>query len=249
MKYLGHSITFFMENSLIVLTGIKDDIEAINLLTAFNYDGSTIKTGLNVHTIAAELESRQIGIHGELLNTGQEFQSLSKAARIEFTDYAKLIDLEYVSSEDNPLRALANDVIKDRGRLTWLKKAKEYYYYVLKSDSIISRISIYGLTRQRIETALNNITTVEDTKAKYLRLKGDAEESIRKRDHALKELETWMKKLISVCRIAFKEHPQFLEKIGIQVLSEGYKRAKAPKEPSGKKSTTKTRIEMPPEME
>jgi hypothetical protein len=221
-----------MENSLIVLKGIKDDIEAINLLTAFNYDGSTIETGLNVHTIAAELESRQIFIHGELLNTGKEFQSLSKAARIEFKDYAKLIDLEYDSTEDNPLRALANDAIKDRGRLTWLKKAKEYYHYVLKSDSIISRISIYNLTRERIEAALNSVTAVENTKAKYFRLKGDAEESIRKRDHALRELETWMKKLISVCRIAFKEHPQFLEKLGIQVLSEGYKRAKAPKEPS-----------------
>jgi hypothetical protein len=97
-----------MENSLIVLTGIKDDIEAINLLTAYNYDGGTIETGLNVHTIAAELESRQIGIHGQLLNTGQEFQSLSKAVRIQFNDYRKLIDLEYDSSEDNPLRTLAN---------------------------------------------------------------------------------------------------------------------------------------------
>jgi hypothetical protein len=215
-----------MENSLIVLNSIKDDIEAINMLTAYNYDGSIIENGLNVHTIAAELESRQIDIHGQLLNTGKEFQSLSKIARIEFKDYAKLIDLEYVSSEDNPLRALANDVIKDRGKLTWLKKAKEYYYYVLKSDSIISRISIYGLTRQRIETALNNITAVEDTKAKYFRLKGDAEEAIRSRDHALRELETWMKKLISVCRIAFKDRPQFLEKLGILVLSDGYKRAK-----------------------
>jgi hypothetical protein len=226
MKYLGHNIPFFMENSLIVLNSIKDDIEAINMLTAYNYDGSTIENGRNVHSIAAELESRQIDIHGQLLNTGKEFQSLSKTARIEFKDYAKLIDLEYVSSEDNPLRALANDVIKDRGKLTWLKKAKEYYYYVLKSDSIISRISIYGLTRQRIENALNNITTVEETKAKYFRLKGDAEEAIRSRDHALRELETWMKKLISVCRIAFKDRPQFLEKLGILVLSDGYKRAK-----------------------
>lgn len=233
MKYLGHSITFFIENSLIVLTGIKDDIEAINLLTAYNYDGGTIKTGLNVHTTAAELESRQIGIHGQLLNTGQEFQSLSKAARIEFKDYAQLIDLEYLSSEDNPLRALANDVIRDRGTLTWLKKAKEYYHYVLKGDSIISRIAVYGLTRQKIETALNNITAVEDTKARYFRLKGDAEDATRKRDHALRELETWMRKLISVCRIAFKDHPQFLEKLGILVLSDGYKRARAKSKTKG----------------
>lgn len=226
MKYLGHNITFFMENSLIVLTGIKDDIEAINLLTAYNYDVGTIRTGLNVHTTAAELESRQILIHGELLNTGNEFKSLYNAARIEFNDYRKLIDLEYDSSEDNPLRTLANDCIYEKGKYAWLKKAKEYYLYVLKRDSLITRISIYGLTRQRIQTALNNITAVEDTKAKYLRLKGDAEDATRKRDHALRELETWMRKLISVCRIAFKDHPQFLEKLGIMVLSDGYKRAK-----------------------
>lgn len=226
MKYLGHSIPFFIENSLIVLNGIKDDTETINLLTAYNYDGSTIETGLNVHTIAAELESRQILIHGEFENTGKEFQSLYKTARIQFSDYRKLIDLEFDSSEDNPLRALANDCIYEKGKFAWIKKAKEYYQYVLKSDSIISRISIYGLTRQRIENALNNITAVEDTKAKYLRLKGDAEEAVRSRNHALRELETWMKKLISVCRIAFKDRPQFLEKLGILVLSAGYKRTK-----------------------
>ncbi|MCX6584590.1 MAG: hypothetical protein NT166_30835, partial [Candidatus Aminicenantes bacterium] len=62
-------------------------------------------------------------------------------------------------------------------------------------------------------------------------------------------LAIWIRKLLKVAVVAFKPNPQYLEKCGILVLSEGYKRAKAANEPSGTTPTAKSKVEMPADME
>jgi hypothetical protein len=63
MLVLGYSISFFLEYALIVMKSLKDDLEALSLLSEFSYSSATIEEGLNTHTIAQEMESAQIRFH------------------------------------------------------------------------------------------------------------------------------------------------------------------------------------------
>jgi hypothetical protein len=56
---------------------------------------------------------------------------------------------------------------------------------------------------------------------------GAAQNAIAQRDDVFKELALFRKKFVAICRIALKDHPQLLEKLGIRVYSEGYVSAKS----------------------
>ncbi len=249
MLVLGYSIPFFLEYSLIVLTSLKDDVEALNLLSQFSYTSDTIENELNTYKIAQEMETAQIGYHAEMVNVGAEYTKLYEFAREQFMDYSGIILLEFKDDMDSRLNILAAAANGERNRIEWMKKAKEFYTYVLRSPKIMARIAQYNFTNERLQAAIDKIVEAEKAKGQYLTLKGKAQESINSRNKALKTLETSMRKLIKVAEVSFKPVPQFMEKCGIVVLSEGYKRVRNNKETPSDTSNTTVKVEMPADME
>ncbi len=89
----------------------------------------------------------------------------------------------------------------------------------------------------------------ETAKSQFLILKGKAEDATSKRNVALGKLKISIKKLLTVSEVAFKPNPQFMEKCGIRVFSEGYKRVVSSKGTSSKTAKTTVKVEMPADME
>lgn len=48
---------------------------------------------------------------------------------------------------------------------------------------------------------------------------GEAQDATEKRDEVLKEIDDWMKDFKAAARLALKDHPQWLEILGIKVKS------------------------------
>jgi hypothetical protein len=249
MFVLGYSIPFFLEYSLIVLNSLKDDVEALNLLSENNYTRDTIDNELNRHSIAQEMESAQIQYHADMINVGAEFDKLYDYSHEQFMDYSGIILLEFKNDMDVKLNTLAMAASGERNNIEWMKKAKEFYNYVLRSSRIMTRIAQYNFTSERLQAAIDKIVEAENAKSKFLNLKGKAQESINTRNKALKELETGMRKLIKVATMSFKSVPQYMEKCGIVVLSEGYKRVRNSSNTSSKTAKTTVNVEMPADME
>ncbi len=121
MNLFGYGISFFLEKSLIVLKGLKDDVESLNLLSRFNFSATTIEEDLNVHAIAQEMESAQIKYHADMNIAGEDFETLYKQARSVFIDYTNIILLEFRNNEDNKLVTLASEATGERKPIEWLK--------------------------------------------------------------------------------------------------------------------------------
>lgn len=249
MDTLGYSVTFFLEYSLLVLKSLKDDVEALNLLSHYNYTSATIDEGMNAHTIAQEMETAQIAFHAEMINVSADFDKLYDFAREQFVDYSGIILLEFKNDMDGKLSTLAAEASAERNRVRWIKRAKEFYTYVLRTPKIMTRIIQYNFTNERIEAAFNKVVEAENAKAQHINLKGKAQDAIIKRNEALNILVIWIRKLLKVSTAAFKSRPQFMEKCGIVVLSEGYKRVRNNSNTSSKTAKTTVTVEMPADME
>ncbi|MCX6580243.1 MAG: hypothetical protein NT166_08665 [Candidatus Aminicenantes bacterium] len=169
MYILGYSISFFLEYSLLVLKSLKDDVEALNLLSHFTYSIATIEEGLNVHEIAQQMESAQIQYHAEMNNVGSLFNALYKYAHEQFMDYSGIILLEFKDDMDSTLKSLAAEASAERKPINWLKKSKEFYTYVLKTKKIMDRIAQYGFIAEKLDAAFNKVVEAEDAKALYFR--------------------------------------------------------------------------------
>lgn len=249
MYLFGYGISFFLEKSLIVLNGLKDDVESLNLLSQFKFSAATFDGYLNIHALAQEMESAQIKYHADMYIAGGEFKTFYEKAHGMFMDYVHIILLEFKNNEDPKLVTLATEAIYEKTPIEWLKRAKEFYTYIIKAPKAMAKIDKYNFTIEMLQVELDNITLAEKAKSQYIILKGKAEESTRKRNAALLKLKSVMHELLTVAEVAFKENPQFMEKCGIRVFSEGYKRARVTKETSSKTAKAKAKVEMPPEME
>jgi len=249
MDLFGYGISFFLEKSLIVLNGLKDDVESLNLLSQFKFSAATFDGYLNIHSLAQEMESAQIKYHADMNIAGVEFKTLCKQARGVFMDYTSIILLEFKNNVDNKLVTLASEAIGDRSLLGWLKRAKEFYTYVITTPKAMARIDKYNFTTEILQAELDKITAAENAKSRYFILKGKAEESTSKRNAALNKLKSVIHELLTVAEVAFKENKQFMEKCGIRVFSEGYKRSRVTTETSRKTAKTKATVEMPADME
>ncbi len=231
------------------MKGLKDDVESLNLLSRFNFSAATIEEDLNVHAIAQEMESVQIKYHADMNIAGEDFKTLYKQARSVFIDYTNIILLEFRNNEDNKLVTLASEATGERKPIEWLKRAKEFYTYVIRTPKAMARIAQYNFTAETFEAELEKITAAETSKSQFLILKGKAEDATSKRNVALGKLKISIKKLLTVAEVAFKPNPQFMEKCGIRVFSEGYKRVVSSKGTSSKTAKTTVKVEMPADME
>jgi len=249
MDLFGYGISFFLEKSLIVLNGLKDDVESLNLLSQFKFSTATFDGYLNIHALAQEMESAQIKYHADMNIAGVEFNTLYKQVRGVFMDYTSIILLEFKNNVDNKLVTLASEATGEPKPLEWLKRAKEFYTYVINTPKAMARIDKYNFTTEIFQAELGKITAAEKAKSQYFILKGKAEESTSKRNAALLKLKSVMHELLTVAAVAFKENKQFMEKCGIRVFSEGYKRARVTTETSRKTAKTKGTVEMPADME
>jgi hypothetical protein len=245
MYLFGYGISFFIEKSLIVLNGLKDDTESLELLSRFKVSAATIEGYLGIQSTAQEMESAQIKYHADMYIAGSEFKTLFERVQSIFMDYVQIILLEFKNNEDPKLVTLATEAINEKTPIEWLKRAKEFYSYVSKTPKAMARIEKFNFTTDMLRAELDNITQAENAKSRYLILKGKAEESINKRNSALEKLKAVIDELLTISEVAFKDNKQFMEKCGIRVFSEGYKRSSAANNTSNKTAKKNASVENP----
>ena len=96
----------------------------------------------------------------------------------------------------------------------------EWFYHALANDeSLLKMMSVYGYTKQTIlqrQKEIENIYRLMEQKA---RASGEAQHSTQVRNRKLRELDRWVSEYKKVARLAFRDSPQYLEKLGIVVKS------------------------------
>lgn len=229
---IGMSIPQFLERTRIALDGVKKDPKAMTLLEPYNLTPVAIDAYITVFNTANEAENTQQEMHERQKHENALYWSRVKDARATFSELFDLMQTAYEGT-NHPILTLGKEVKRQTVALRWMQKANDFYLKVQSEPEILAKASEFNVTPEKLTDARQMITLTEATKAEHDRLKGEAQAGIRIRDKALEALYLKMKGFIRICRrYAFKEYPQYLEKLGINVLSDGYKRkAKAPEEP------------------
>jgi hypothetical protein len=217
------SIPFFLEHSLIALKGAITDAGVKVLLLKYKWDDTVLATGITLQESANNLEMLQKRLHLEQYQAYADFMIVFTQAKETFTEIAKLFEMAF-DEENHKVLELIKETRKQKLHLKWLQKCKEFYAAAIEDDYPVQKVSIFGLTKENLEAARKLVTDSEDAKVNHNRLKGEAEQATKDRDDALKELYKYMKRFITICEMAFKDKPQYMEKLGINKLSEGYKR-------------------------
>ena len=230
---IGMSISQFLKKTGIALNVVSNDQKALDLPAPYNLDAAAINGYISVQETANNTENTQRELHKRQYHESKLYRKCLAEAKKLFAEHLDLILIAFAGTA-HPIIALGLDVKKQIVALRWMQKVRDFYEKVVSEQEILDKAVEFGLTLEKLTAGLDKAIEVEMMKAEHDRLKGEAQESIRKRDEELEILYVKMKGFIRICRLyAFKNHPQYLEKLGINVLSDGYKRkAKPVKEPT-----------------
>jgi hypothetical protein len=112
-----------------------------------------------------------------------------------------------------------------------IEKMKEFYELVLNKEQLLSKVSFYGLTKEKIESELASINEIEKNALEKGLGKMETEKATQDRDKIFQLLlKEWglYKEVLIAC--FYKEDPQFLEGFGVRVPSAGFYQRKKKKE-------------------
>jgi hypothetical protein len=224
MNQNSKQIDAFMESKRKLIFNALSDDKIRALLLPYTYDEVKINEGAAIWQAtdaACEQQKQEYAIQFAAMEV---FNLAFDEAN---TMYLEHVGLTRLALEGFPT---VRNVLGLRGKrprrfATWLRSASRFYNNAIDNPDVLDKVAAFGLTNEMFMESRDKVKAVELANDEHDKARGEAQQATMDRNKAVKELEKWTAAFLKVCRYALKEKPQYLEKLGVVVLSEGYKRS------------------------
>jgi hypothetical protein len=216
MAKKSQSIASKMNEARVIVTNVTT-IEPIKTkLFDYGYDEPSLNEGPTLYdagkvTIKERDDAfgEQLIITGALTEKSVEFQTL-------YMDHYTLAKVAMKNNLELQKKIGIHEP-RERRFAYFLKQARKFYDGAINDPEIMALLAKVGLTVEKLQTGLTLLEEVEELDAQQEDKKGQVKLATEKRDEALEKLFDWISDLIRICRVAFRDDPQTLERLGIKV--------------------------------
>ncbi|UCH96293.1 MAG: hypothetical protein JSV88_05410 [Candidatus Aminicenantes bacterium] len=224
MIHLRTTIPDFLKNSRMLIFGVKEDDFIKQRILEYNFDETRITEAAAAFEEAEKTESNKTLEYGEQLEAKARFDKLMEESEYIFKKHADFIKLALRDDIEKQNLLFITGQPRSQKLIDWFKYVLEFYNRVLGDDDVVGRAAKYGITKEKLEQGRQTITTAQDAKTKHEKEMGEAQDATDQRDTAFEILLYIVEELELICKYALEDRPQLLEKLGIEVLSPGYKK-------------------------
>ncbi len=225
MLYKTGSLADFFNNSKKALVNARDEKKIYSLIAGYNMTAEKIEEGLEMLENLVTMDKKKTDFHGLQLMARAELKRIFAEANPVYMEHVNFTKL-HCRKDSAILARLLLQEPRTRVINGWLRQADTFYSNLLRDPGLSGRLAVNAITVDKLQAGYENVQRVSQARIKYTEAIGMAQAATEKRNKLLAEFNFWMKEFIYVCKVALKDHPQLLEVLGIQVLSEGYKRQK-----------------------
>ena len=229
MPYQQNGLAYFMQGAHTLIENAIASPEFAAALAGYGYDAARLGEGRSLWAVVDGLAKKQVANYGGQYDATQSFEKAWTAAN---SAYMKTLKVSRVAFGGDAGAVAALKLYGPRMQTIsgWMDQATTLYAN-LASDARLSAGLVrfgYSAAKLEVEKAL-----VEDLRLEIqaqAQKTGDAQSTTAARDVKLRELDTWISDFRTICRVAFYENPQELEKLGVLVLNgprHAIKKAKA----------------------
>jgi hypothetical protein len=216
---------YFLESSRMLIQNSKDDEQISALILPYKVNEQKLEEGLALCTRAYKVENLQIKLHGQQYRAYKKFEKAFAEVNEVCQIHLKFLKISF-EKDTEKLKEISAYGTRSANIPNWFKQAFAFYQNTVVDEEAMAELDSYGITAEMFQENESKITEVEAAFLAHKIKLGAAQDAVVQRDDVFKELATYVKRLRAICRIALKDHPQLLEKLGIKAYSEGYVRAK-----------------------
>jgi hypothetical protein len=181
----------------------------------FNYTQERIAgEGRQLLSDAMQAVVEQSRANGERIEAQEECERVTLVARAQYQRDVALARA-VLRGNRGALEKLALLSARKSHRSGWLLQARRFYSGALENVAIQQLLVEAALTPEKLEGGLGLLGQVEHCLLAQASLRSAAREATQRRAVAMRRLNAWMRDFRGIARIALRDRPQLLEKLGI----------------------------------
>ena len=218
MSHQKNSLADFMQGAHTLIENAIASPELVAVLACYGYDAARLEEGRSLWAIVDGLTKKQVADYGRQYEATQSYE---KAWTMAHAAYMKTLKVSRVAFGGDAGAVAALKLYGPRMQTIagWMDQATTLYANLASDARLSAGLTRFGYSAAKLE--------VEKALVEDLRLEiqaqaqktGDAQSTTAARDVKLRELDTWISDFRTICRVAFYENPQELEKLGVLVLN------------------------------
>ena len=213
-----NTLAEFMESARLLIENALADGAIAATLAGFGYDAARLGEGRRLWAETDALGKKQnadaAGKRGAVQDFGETWSTANstymktlKVARVAFGEDARAI------------AALKLYGPRKESMAGWLEQASTFYANLTADANLINRHARFGYDMAKLDAEAALVDAVRGKGQAKAQGNGAAQSATAARDGKIRELDAWVSDLRAICRVAFYENPQELEKLGMKVLN------------------------------
>jgi hypothetical protein len=192
----------------LAINNSRADEEILALVSGFGYSSARLAEGCELY------ERAQAAVQAQRLAAGAQkdatqVQSEAKAAATDA--YQALAKVARAACNPSQLTSLGLSGKMPSDTAGFLAAA----YTLFDNAARLGALAGFGYTAEKLTAERGRITAYDEANKQQEAAKGAAQQSTREQEAALKELNEWMAQYLKIAKVALREKPQLLEKLGI----------------------------------
>lgn len=215
--------------SEVAILNSLSDPQILQKVEKFGYNSSKLNEGKQLLEDAKEKYNRNIRITGEQEDKTESFIQTFEIAKQAYQDLAKVARAVF-KGDKGKLAQLGLESKMPRSVSAFIAAAQTLFENASKIDEIKNILSNYGYDDGKFKIEKIKINQLQEANNIQEAAKGEAQNSTKEKDKAIKDLYDWVIQYMKIARVALKDNKQLLEKIAVRVYSQKTaKQRQAPK--------------------
>ena len=234
------SITERLNSANVAISNAISDPLIGKFLGEYGYQSQKLSEGKNLYEVADVAVKKQIAAYGDQKNATARVMKAEKEARIAYQNLAKVARAAFVRDKAK-LAILGLDKPMPKPLPLFLTMAMALFDNASHNAEIAETLKNYGYDTDKLSKERQKIVELMVANQAQESAKGDAQNTTFEQNKALDALDYWMSAFVKIAKVALREHPELLEKMGI--LKRSGKTSAQRKAPEKAKETRKKRKE------
>jgi len=217
-----------MEECKVLVTNSRADKSISSALVPFGYTIDRLQWGVDLCAETIELFRTQEKEYTDQYYATNEFLNAFELTRKTASSIGKIARIAFKNNIEG--QRLIPNILNNRAYSEWNASTTALYSGILASEKLLTLMSEFGINNEILTAEMNNIKTLEALNQKKYIEEGEAQIATQNRNRKLELLQVFCSDLRTIARIALKDQPQQLEKLGILVRSSYPRKSIAPAE-------------------
>jgi hypothetical protein len=203
-----------LSEAYVAITNVRANTELQAALAAYGYTPERILQGERLRDSAKTHYQQKITAYGGLRAAADALNGAEQQAQALYMRHVKIARVA-LADDRGALQTLHLIGRRKPTLAGWIAQAQQFYAVALTDVNIQRKLAAFSITGGMLEDGAHQIEAVAARQATRRQQRGSAQHATSLRDAALNELDTWMRELKIIARMALKDRPQLLEQIGV----------------------------------